>query len=308
MSAGWAVVFFFALLAAGGVVSLLGAAAIQKVLGVVFDRMAAKEQPPGRPHRPGSGALESQMKALARPTLLLLPTEAPAFSKLGGAPDLGDGATWPTSTVTHRFPRREVTTPMGFVAQLDLAEVRAAGGPDWLPNQGRLYFFAEPWMGAVVHDPMPDDAQPRIAVPALPKGFPLAERQVVMSPAISYPDLEWMVDDLHEPEMDEEVLERLAEFPAAHMPSPEHRIGGHASAIQGLNMEFECEQMLATLEGREPTLTRPSESDWRLLLQVDTDADLKAQWGDGGRLYYWIREADARDGDFSKIQMIGQSY
>ena len=73
-------------------------------------------------------------------------------------------------------------------------------------------------------------------------------------------------------------------------------------------MEFECEQMLAALEGREPKATRLRDTDWRLLLQVDTDADLKTKWGDGGRLYYWIREADARAGDFSKIQMVGQSH
>ena len=53
--------------------------------------------------------------------------------------------------MTRRFPKREITTSMGFIAQLDLSEVRAAGGPDWLPDQGRLYFFAEPWMGAALH-------------------------------------------------------------------------------------------------------------------------------------------------------------
>lgn len=66
--------------------------------------------------------------------------------------------------------------------------------------------------------------------------------------------------------------------------------------------------MLATLEGREPTGGGARNADWRLLLQVDTDADLKTKWGDAGRLYYWIREADARAGDFSKIQMVGQSH
>ena len=85
--------------------------------------------------------LQQDIKALARPTLLLSPADYPVFSKFGGAPDLGDDAAWPTSTVIHRFPKREVTTSMGFVAQLDLAEVRAAGGPDWLPDYGRLYSF-----------------------------------------------------------------------------------------------------------------------------------------------------------------------
>lgn len=264
--------------------------------------------PAHRARGPSATALRREMKALARPTLLLLPTDAPVFSKFGGAPDLDDRATWPTSKVFHRFPKREVTTPMGFVAQLDLKDVRAAGGPDWLPDQGRLYFFAEPWMGAALYVAQSDEARPLFAVPVLPKGFPLIERRVAMTPATSYPDLEWLVDDLSELEVDDDALDRLTVFPTKHMPTPEHRVGGHASAIQSSDMELEAERMLAEQEGREPPETLARDTDWRLLLQVDTDAELKTKWGDGGRLYYWIREADARAGDFSKIQMVGQSH
>jgi len=34
--------------------------------------------------------------------------------------------------------------PRAFVAQLDLAEVRTAEGPEWLPAEGRLYAFYDP--------------------------------------------------------------------------------------------------------------------------------------------------------------------
>ena len=306
MSGWWTVAYFVGLAVGLGAVGLLGAAGLQAALSALPG--ASRKEAPNKVPQPVGGALWDAMTALARPTLLLVPTDQPAFSKFGGAPDLDDRATWPTSTVTHRFPKREVTTPMGFVAQLDLGEVRAAGGFDWLPDQGRLYFFAEPWMGAALYVAQADEARARVAVPGLPKGFPLSERRLSMTPATSYPDLEWLVDDLSGLDLDGEALDPLAEFPTAHMPTPEHRVGGHASPIQGLNMELECEQMLAVLEGREPIATRPSATDWRLLLQVDTDPELKTRWGDGGRLYYWIREGDARAGDFSKIQMVGQSY
>jgi uncharacterized protein YwqG len=43
-----------------------------------------------------------------------------------------------------------------------------------------------------------------------------------------------------------------------------------------------------------------------LLLQLDTDDDAGMMWCDVGSLYFWIREQDARAGDFSKIWMILQ--
>ena len=57
-------------------------------------------------------------------------------SRLGGVPDMA--AAWP------RYGGR----PLCCVAQLDLEAVAAAGGPDWLPSQGRLLFFYELEHGA----------------------------------------------------------------------------------------------------------------------------------------------------------------
>jgi uncharacterized protein YwqG len=42
-------------------------------------------------------------------------------------------------------------------------------------------------------------------------------------------------------------------------------------------------------------------AEWKLLLQLDTDDDTGWMWGDTGTLYYWIRESDARRGDFSNV-------
>jgi uncharacterized protein YwqG len=33
-------------------------------------------------------------------------------------------------------------------------------------------------------------------------------------------------------------------------------------------------------------------TDWRLLLQIDTDDEAQMMWGDGGRLFFWIRDQD----------------
>jgi hypothetical protein len=75
----------------------------------------------------------AEMQAMAQPTLLLIPIGTPAFSKLGGDPELPEGAPWPMET----------EGPRPFLMQLDLGEVLASGGPDWLPKHGRLYAFLD---------------------------------------------------------------------------------------------------------------------------------------------------------------------
>ena len=101
---------------------------------------------------------------------------------------------------------------MAFLAQLDLAQVRAGGGPDWLPEAGVIFVFLD--------------------------------------------DSRWGFRDL---------------VTVLHAPK------------------------------------RASKA-WRLLLQVESDPALKMNWGDGGRLYVFIREKDAQAANFSKIVTISQSY
>jgi len=48
----------------------------------------------------------------------------------------------------------------------------------------------------------------------------------------------------------------------------------------------------------------PGARDWRLLAQIDSDENAGVEWGDRGRLYFWIREADLERRDFSNVWMI----
>ncbi len=46
--------------------------------------------------------------------------------------------------------------------------------------------------------------------------------------------------------------------------------------------------------------------DWRLLLQFSSDDDLGVMWGDLGELYFWVKEQDSVEGDFSDVWLILQ--
>lgn len=94
--------------------------------------IGAFDPPPARPAIYPRGSLPSRLKRRRETTLLLAPGGRGA-TKLGGSPD-AVGFEWPVSPSGARLP---------FLAQIDLAEAAAAGGPTWLPTSGRLLFFAE---------------------------------------------------------------------------------------------------------------------------------------------------------------------
>ncbi|WTK84008.1 YwqG family protein [Kribbella sp. NBC_01510] len=73
---------------------------------------------------------------MARPSVRLvadavLPVEALAASRLGGAPDLPPAITWP----------RNDDEPLSFIAQVNLADVAAYDSEGVLPRAGLLSFF-----------------------------------------------------------------------------------------------------------------------------------------------------------------------
>lgn len=77
---------------------------------------------------------------------------------------------------------------------------------------------------------------------------------------------------------------------------PRHQLLGHPYQIQGdllytLRHDFHLEE--------EPT-------QWRLLLQVDTDDDTRMMWGDCGLLYFYISGQALARRDFSQALMITQ--
>lgn len=88
-----------------------------------------------------------------------------------------------------------------------------------------------------------------------------------------------------------EVQAGLAGTGGATSHIPLHRLLGHPDNVQW--------DMHNDLPG--------SPTDWQLLLQVDSDGVPNTEWGDTGRIYYWIRPRDLARRDFSQVMLLLQS-
>lgn len=257
----------------------------------------------------GSGARAmARTRRLIRPTWLLTASEEPVFSKLGGAPRLPMGFDWPVGVKGLRV----------FLAQVDLAELAERQGPDWLPVSGRLYVFYDPeqeGFADVVEVVYSQDVPILSASHGRASATSYPERQVTFEKRNSAPTLDWLGVDVTALDTDFEQFDAAVDALVNTPPhdATQHRIGGYPNEIQAECLRISCELLHRGLtyeqvtEALAPTVARAS-MQWRLLLQIDSDAGLKMNFGDGGRLYVFIREREARRGDFSKTVALSQTY
>jgi hypothetical protein len=234
-------------------------------------------------------------------SLVLTATDYSGFSKIGGAPELAADLNWPVGEGGPRI----------FLAQIDLAEVKRWGGPEWLPASGRIYVFADEERGGFAdHVVILASTREPGAPPDIKPAKAFLERRVEGRPFTSFPSPEWLgVDGLENEDEDD------AEFPSEPEPvgrAGVHRVGGFPGEIQGGRMSIECEFLARGLGYPQaeqiPAEIEEAASSWRMLLQIDSDRELKMNWWDSGRFYIFIREEDARAGDFSKTVTISQCY
>lgn len=266
----------------------------------------APHRTPSPPSRPGLN-IGVRLKRLVRPTLLLVPADLAGFSKLGGDPEFPPDLEWPSG-----YER-----PPTFLAQIDLWALGQPQPIDWLPQKGRLYAFYDPdghGCADVVRVLYSTEAPgPPVPPPANVKWrFP--ERRVTFKSCTSAPSLEWLNLDSSDVDFDEKTLQDLEKI--ANAPPPDdiqHRIGGYPNEIQDECMRLSCEHLARNLpdpvwvDEIPPAVDRASKT-WRLLLQIDSDPELKMNFGDGGRLYVFVREMHARAGIFSKTVTLWQTY
>lgn len=246
-----------------------------------------------------------KMRALAQTTLLLAPDPEGQFSKMGGEPELPPRLPWPTGS----------DGPRPFLAQFDLAAVRAAGGPEWLPEAGALYLFDDEPGDAgdlvrVIYAPE-QGSTPSPPPATLPAQRLRPERRVKFLSFTSIPSLDWLGENIEALDLEDDEMDALADAPDEPFGDEvQHRIGGYPSELQNEQLSIMAELASRGLTRDHsrplPRGARKASADWRLLFQADSDRALNMDWA-GGRLYVFVREADAREADFSKTVTLWQT-
>lgn len=246
------------------------------------------------------------------PGVQLVHTDEPSLSHFGGDPSLPAGIEWP------QHDGRNLT----FIARISLSELQRARRLEWLPEQGALLFFydmeKQPWgydpkdkgSWAVLHVPdlsaplVGDGARREDSFPQKTLGF----RGVDTYPSTDREAIEGL--DLSDKEA--EAYYALSVEPFGDHPM--HQVSGWTCPVQGDGMELECQLASNGIDCGSPSAFEtprakalsPGASDWRLLLQLDSDDDLDVMWGDAGMLYFWVREQEAAAGRFDNTWLILQ--
>lgn len=249
-------------------------------------------------------------------------------TRFGGKPDVPEGFEWPYfegdsyEGVKNR--------PLSFIAQFNLEEISQYDTENLLPKTGVLSFFYELNSMAWGYDPdnkgcarvyyfedvnalhtadLPEDMEEYFRLPAL---------KIAAKSEKSYQD---GVDFLLQRE--DEMTERWDEFDEIREKlriDEEDEISkllGWADPIQG-NMTMECELVsrgyylgngwdeVTPLDRQEAE--QWSAQDWLPLFQLDSvyDGNFELMFGDGGRIYYYIRRDDLAARKFDDVWLILQ--
>ena len=255
--------------------------------------------------------VSEEIGTVALPSIRLTthPAEEPRLSvgstKFGGSPDLPQETRWPERN----------GSPLPFVAQINLTEVAPYDLSHLLPATGILAFFfdqdaffecwsidqAPPWQVCYIPGLLSD-----LRRLPLPENIPQRERYrpsaVTCSIEMTLPDYSQYDPTLVErlglsgPLTDEEeqayyrIQAQLAGRADAKYHLPIHRLLEHPDEVQW--------DMHGDLGG--------GSADWQLLFQVDSDDTPDTDWGDAGRIYYWIRTHDLVERHFSQVQVLLQ--
>ncbi|MHB0999013.1 MAG: YwqG family protein [Armatimonadota bacterium] len=241
-------------------------------------------------------------------------------SKIGGLPDLPSETAWPEFN----------NEPLSFIAQFRMSDTAKYDADHLLPETGMLYFFydayQQPWGGdpsdaghwkVIYYNGDLSNLERREAPDTLPEEVRFKASQVAFSKELSLPPSE--SHDIHILDMSIKEISAYQDILLStydnHETNVYHRLLGHPDIIQD-DMQTECQLNSNGINSgdassmKDPhtvSLIRRS-SDWRLLLQVDSDEDIGMMWGDAGSIYFWLPKDAFKSRDFDKTWVMLQCY
>ena len=219
-------------------------------------------------------------------------------SRIGGAPAVPAAFNWPSASDGR---------PLQFLCQLSLDGLKGYACAGMLPAQGVLSFFYD------VDDLSSGTAKDGWKVFHFANAAALAASGNVVVSEIkaakmeykeekSYPDP--MADEVYNALKDGENYEEFAE--AVYELPPHHRLLGHPQLIQGDWRENVEADFVGATRPRDVEALKQlfdASRDWQLLLQLDSDDNCNMLWGDGGYLYFCIKAADLKAGNFDQVMV-----
>lgn len=263
-----------------------------------------------RVHQLGLGAFADALVRLGRPSIRLTPQSAAepesVVMRLGGRPLLPPETPWPMT---------DDDRPLSFIAQLDCAALAPLAPGEPVPSGGLLSFFYDGVeQQAWGFDPLESDCWDVVYTPSLRgcvlRGFPDdLDDTGRYEPMALRAEVEWTPPPRESFDVEALGIPRPWETYAAALGEPDsdpltHRFLGQPDPIQG-DMQHVCQLASNGISCGADYTTDPHalallscSSQWRLLLQVDSQEDIGMMWGDVGRLYWWIRDDDLRNGEW----------
>jgi uncharacterized protein YwqG len=267
----------------------------------------------------GFSRLIPHMDVLTQPSIRLITSQVDesrlpvGASKVGGLPDLPNGVEWP---VWHGLPQ-------SFLAQFSLSDLHPflSGA---LPEQGMLWFFYDAQQETFGTDQADiggwkalflDEARPVLRRTPAPATLSAESRfqactlrlsselTFATQPPLEIAGLDWS-------EADQEQYEALlSKIVPTRSLTPRHRLFGFPDTIQD-DMRLQCElasQGVTDVDDPRIEVLAPRANAWRLLLQIDSDAQAGMRWASSGMVYYWLRQADLQARQFDACWLVLQS-
>ena len=266
-------------------------------------------------------------------------------SKFGGRPDLPPGFDWPVNTnadgggrpldfllqvhlagAAPHAPPGELAAAGLLTFFYDACDQPWGHRPDELGGYRVVHHLSA---AGFVPTPRPPDVG---ELRPSERFEPLAERPITFRPRMTFPDpysrpgrrlrdaLEAGGASGKERDALHDLLAELNAPPGPRVRGgdrvPDHHLLGHSANVQ-FGMEQSAAETMAGLDGAgepwpgldpgDPRFAPSGPDDWALLLQLDSDPYV-GRWGDDGRLFWWVRRADAVAGRFDRVWLTLQCH